>query len=641
MISVNNLGIHFGTQTLFSDVNFQLNPGNNYGLVGANGSGKSTLMKMLIGTVLPEKGEIVIPNNLKLGVLQQDHFSYENHSILDVVLMGNKLLWSAIEEKNRLLQSDQIDDDIGHRLGELEIAIADQDGYQAEADVAEMLVGLGINLEQHYQKLSTLSGGYKLRILLAQCLFSDPDVLFLDEPTNHLDLGSISWLEGYIKNFRGTSLVISHDHHFLDQICTHIMDIDYETVRIYPGNYQQFLDRKELERTQKEIEITKQEKKKDEIQQFVDRFKAKATKARQASSKAKQLNKMEEIVIKRSSRISPNFLFPIKRPSGKTALTLTGLNKNFGTNEVLKNLSFTLNRSSKLAVIGPNGIGKSTLLKILAGEQQPTTGIFEWGHEVSAGYFSQDHHDLIPAKTTAYEWLYSFSPSEEIGTIRGLLARVLLTQDDVHKATQNLSGGEAGRLIFAKLMLEKGNLLLLDEPTNHMDLETIGALSKAIVNYEGTIMCVSHDRHFIESFATDILELKSDGFELFHGNYHQYMEKVGRDYLDRNGDQNIGVKKKKKKKKKNTSKAGQNHASGKERSKLEKKADSKEKRIAKTEEQITRLEAVLAENYLYQAENRKVLDQKLTEKKDLESFLEQLMAEWESIQKKMELFTQT
>ena len=633
MINVNNLGVHFGQQVLFSDVNFQLNPGKKYGLVGANGSGKSTLLKILTGTISPEQGEVTIPNNLNLGILQQNHFIYEKNEIIDVVLMGNKNLWSAIEEKKKLLELDEIDDKVGHKLADLEIIIADHDGYQAEANAGELLIGLGIDVAQHRQPLSTLSGGYKLRVLLAQCLFSEPDFLMLDEPTNHLDLLSINWLEGYIREFKGATLVISHDQHFLDRICTHIIDIDYESVKIYPGNYQKFVQTKELNSVQIEAEISKQEKKKEDIQQFVERFKAKATKARQANSKAKQLEKMEEIVIKRSSRIAPNFLFPLLRPSGKTVLTLKNLSKNFGNKGVLKKLSFSLGRSCKLAVIGPNGIGKSTLLKILSGELSPSSGSYEWGHEVSWSYFSQDHHDLIPDKTTAYEWLYSFSPGAEIGTIRGLLARVLLTQDDVHKATQNLSGGESGRLIFAKLMLEKANLLLLDEPTNHMDLETIQALRSALLKYEGTVICVSHDRHFINSFATDILELKPDGFELFHGNYDQYLEKQGSDYLERRNDKKLGVKRKTIK----STKPDQNKQVRKTQLKLEKEVQNKEKAISRTEQKIADLENILLDTKLYQADKKNELAEKQDEVAKLKSVLGQQMNEWEEVQEKLEL----
>ena len=533
MISVSNLAMNFGQQSLFEDVSFQLNQGNKYGLVGANGSGKSTLLKMLSLEIQPEAGEINFPASLKIGFLEQDHFHFENVPVLDVVLMGKPELWDAFQTKKELLSQNTISEEAGKTLANLEMKISDLNGYQAESDASELLAGLGIPPTRQRDNLSTQSGGYKLRVLLAQCLFGDPEFLLLDEPTNHLDLESIHWLEEYLVRFAGTSLLISHDQYFLNRICTHIIDIDYKTIKIYPGNYQNFIKTKALEVTQKEAEITRQEKKKEELQQFIDRFKAKATKARQANSKAKQLNKIDDIEIKRSSRLTPGFALSIQRPSGKTVFTARNLSKSFDDNHVIKNLTFSMRRGAKIAVIGPNGIGKSTLLKILANEIKPTTGEVEMGHEVFKGYCPQNHMDSIPEGTTPFEWLYSFAPGESIGTIRGLLGRVLLRGDDVHKHTESLSGGESARLIFAGLMLLKPNLLLLDEPTNHMDIESLEALSLALRTYEGSVICVSHDRRFIETFANGILELKPDGFELFTGNYWEYLEKQGKDYLNR------------------------------------------------------------------------------------------------------------
>ncbi|PCI29584.1 MAG: ABC-F family ATPase [SAR324 cluster bacterium] len=638
MISVSNLGMHFGEQVLFADVTFQLNPGNRYGLVGANGSGKSTLIKILMGQVSAETGEVSLPNSLKVGVLQQDHFAYEKHAILDVVLQGKQGLWDAMVEKEKILEYSEITDEMGHRLGDLETTIADYDGYQAEADAGEMLIGLGILEKQLRDPLSSLSGGYKLRVLLAQCLFGDPDFLLLDEPTNHLDLDSIHWLEGYLKQFKGSSLVISHDQHFLNSICTHILDIDYETIKTYPGNYQKFLEAKELERSQKEADIVRQEKKKEDLQQFIDRFKAKASKARQAGSRAKQLDKMEDIAIKRSSRIAPNFIFALERPSGKTPLTVRNISKSFGEKKVIQNLSLELERGKKIAVIGPNGVGKSTLLKILMEELNPTEGEFEWGHEVSVGYFSQDHHDLIQKGTTAYEWLYSFSPSETIGTIRSLLARVLFSGDDVHKASSTLSGGESGRLIFSKLMLQKPNFLLLDEPTNHMDLETIDALGKTLANYEGTVICVSHDRNFIEAFATDILELKHGGFEFFHGSYPEYLEKQGKDYLDRTGKLKDSQPKAAPVKKKNLLSNQDRRKNKKEQNRLERNIKTQESKISEFEEKIAHVEKLLLDGSLYEASNKIKLGQTIADKQTLEGKLEHSMEAWETAQEQLEKF---
>ncbi|MDH5560802.1 MAG: ATP-binding cassette domain-containing protein, partial [Deltaproteobacteria bacterium] len=455
MTTVSNLTVRFGKKILFENVSFQLNKPNRYGLVGANGAGKSTLMKILTRDIEPESGEIHHPASLRLGVLSQDHYRFEKERNIDVVMMGKPALWDVLQEKEQLLKEKVITDEIGHQLAEIEMVIADQDGYQAEGEIKELLSGLGIRENQHESPLNTLSGGYKLRVLLAQCLYSQPDFLLLDEPTNHLDLGSIQWLEEYLCQYQGMMLVISHDQHFLNRISTHIMDIDYETIRIYKGDYEHFLDAKLLEQTQKETEIERQEKKKEEIQQFIDRFKAKATKARQASSRAKQLDRIEDVVIKRSSRIAPSFAIDIQRPTGKVVYSLKGISKSFGEHQVLNNISFLVERGERIAVIGPNGIGKSTLIKIITGEIKPSKGEIEPGHEVIPGYFPQDHRESIPGDTTSYEWLYSFDPGQPIGVIRGLLGRVLITGDEVHKKTQLLSGGEAARLLTAKMMLLK------------------------------------------------------------------------------------------------------------------------------------------------------------------------------------------
>ena len=480
MITVQDLAMNFGPQVLFEDVSFQLDEGNIYGLVGANGSGKTTLLKIVSGLVSPEHGSVTIPSDCKLGLLDQDHFKYEEEEAVNVVIQGKKKLWDALLEKEMLTSKGKLSEKEGVRLGELEGIIADEEGYQAKEKAIELLQGLGVMTPN--AQLRTLSGGYKLRVLLAQCLFGEPDFLLLDEPTNHLDLASINWLEEHLQTQCKSALLISHDRHFLNRVCTRMLDVDYEEVRIYKGNYDKFLVAKALENKQKETEIARQEKRKAEMQEFVDRFKAKASKARQAGSKQKQIDKMEEIKIKRSSRVSPHFNFVPRRPSGKVAFTVEGVGKSYGENNVLKDLSFTLRRGACLAVIGPNGIGKSTLVKMLAGELDPDTGNIEPGHEIRIGYLPQDHKDMLPDGTTAYEWLYSFDTSQSIGRIRGLLGQVLLQGDDVHKRTETLSGGEAARAILASVMMKEPNLLLIDEPTNHMDIETIEALAGSIKN---------------------------------------------------------------------------------------------------------------------------------------------------------------
>lgn len=634
MIYVNKLGMHFGQQVLFENVSFQLNKGNRYGLVGANGSGKSTLLKILSGEMQAEAGEISFASSLKFGILRQDHFAFDNMPILDVVLMGKPNLWQALQKKKHLIESGDLSEKAGHKLADLEMDIYDQGGYNAEADASMLLAGLGIALSKQNNPLHTLSGGYKLRALLAQCLFSEPDFLLLDEPTNHLDLMSIIWLEEYLRNFKGTCLIISHDQTFLDHISTHIMDIDFETIKIYTGSYRQFIEAKAQDSLFKEKEIRQQEKKKEELQQFITRFKAKATKARQANSKAKQLDRMEEIVIKRSSRISPHFSFQLNRPSGKTVLEIKELSKSFDQTNVLHNVDLKLERGEKVAIIGVNGIGKSTLLKLIADKLKPSAGSIELGHEVQIGYCPQDHQELIPKGTTPYEWLYSFAPSETIGTIRGLLGRVLIQGDDVKKATESLSGGESARLIFSKIMLQKPNLLLLDEPTNHMDIESLEALSKALHDYQGSIICVSHDRRFIEQFATSILELKAEGHDLFKGSYREFLEYKGFDYLDR-----TAVSLEQKKQKSAKAEILQNkewREVSKKVTKLAKQITSLEQQISTLEQNIRDSDIRLADAAIYQEKNKQELEKELAKKKDSERQLESSLAQWEILNQEKE-----
>jgi len=634
MISVTHLGMHFGEKTLFKDVSFQLNQGNRYGLVGANGSGKSTLVRILAGELSAETGSINFPSALRIGVLKQDHFVYRQDRILDVVLKGRKELWAALQEKKILLGQNDHSVAAGEKLAQLEMLIADWEGYSAEAEAAEILAGLGIPSSRHDHRLLSLSGGYRLRVLLAQCLFSRPDFLLLDEPNNHLDLASIIWLEEYLCRFAGTCLIISHDQYFLDRISTHIVDIDYETIKIYTGGYFQFLKDKELERSQREAEIARQEKKKEELEAFISRFKAKATKARQANSKAKQLDRMEEIVIRRSSRIAPAFAFEQGRPSGKLVLAAKAVSHTFGEVEVLRGVTFSLKRGDKMAIIGPNGVGKSTLLRILKGELTPSAGSVEIGYEVYTGYCPQDHREAIPERTSPYEWLYQFAPAETIGRIRGLLGRVLIQGDDAFKATEALSGGESARLIFAGIMLQRPNLLLLDEPTNHMDIESLEALGEALQYYDGTIVCVSHDRRFIERFATVILELKTDGFDLFAGGYLEYLEKAGVDYLDRNQAPLRAGAGARKNADKTDGKAWRELK--KEAGRLKNRVARAEGRIAALEQNLAALENRLAESQLYLPGQERELQEIMSSKEQLQQDLTAAVEEWETQQAELD-----
>ena len=532
MISVSNLAKAFGPQTLFEGVSFQLNPGNRYGLVGANGSGKSTFLKMLSGSEPPSDGVISLPKRLRLGVLEQDHFRYEQTPILNVVMMGRRRLWKAMEEKEKLLAQADVEFD-GERYAELEDVILQQDGYTLEARAGEVLEGLGIPTESHPQPLSTLSGGFKLRVLLAQVLASDPDCLLLDEPTNHLDILSIRWLEKFLSEYAGLAVVISHDHRFLDNVCTHIVDVDYQTIIAYPGNYQAFINAKQEERDRKEAEIGKRERQIAEHKAFIDRFKAKATKARQAQSKMKKMEKIVIDSLPSSSRRYPTFRFEACRPSGKRVLELDGVSKSFGPKKVLEDVSLTIDRGDRAAIIGPNGIGKSTLLKILTGELESDAGETEWGYETHPGYFAQDHSSLFEGgKTSVESWLWDLCPGEEIGFVRGRLGLVLFSGDEAKKQVGSLSGGESARLIFARLSIERPNVLLLDEPTNHLDLEAIEALVEGIKKFDGTLILVSHDRWFVQQLANRIIEINPQGINDFRGSYEEYVERCGDDHLD-------------------------------------------------------------------------------------------------------------
>ena len=534
MISIADLAMNYGKKTLYEKSSITFDPGKSYGLVGANGSGKSTLLRLIAGEEKPSFGTISIPHDLKLGILRQDHFQFESTRVIDVVLLGRPNLCEALGEKEKIIESKNFDSETGHRLAQLEETIAEEDGYVAESFAAELLSGLGIDVGYHNGRMNALSGGFKLRVLLAQLLFQHPDVLLLDEPTNHLDIVSIRWLENYLcTKYDGTLIFISHDRNFLNSVAAHIVDIDYEELRLYTGNYEQFLEAKALAEIQKLKEIESYERKTAEMQAFVDRFRAKATKARQAQSRVKQLDKMEVPEVKRSSRISPDLRFEQSRPSGRTVLTVKNVSKKFANTEVLKNISFEIQRGEKVAIIGPNGIGKSTLLKIILDQLSADVGNHKWGYETQISYFAQDHHEQLSGKISAYDWLYATASHEPIGAIRGLLGRVLLSGDEALKPVFTLSGGESARLLFARIMLEKRNVLILDEPTNHMDLEGVAALGDALKAFEGTVLVVSHYRHFVSKVATHILELAPDGVRDFSGSYQEYLDKFGDDYLCR------------------------------------------------------------------------------------------------------------
>jgi len=534
MISVSNLEKSYGDRVLFADAAFQLNPGERYGIVGANGSGKTTLLRILSGDAEATRGTVSIPRSARIGVLRQDQFLYEDEEILGVALMGNPELWDAIVAKEKLLARAHEEFD-AERFSELEETVQRLDGYTAEARAATILEGLGLPAEVHREPLSTLSGGFKLRVLLAQVLAGSPDVLLLDEPTNHLDILSIRWLEKFLHDFEGPVAVISHDHRFLDNVATNILDVDYATVTLYHGNYSDFLVQKVEDRERKEKEIEGRQKEIAHHQKFVDKFKAKASKARQAQSKLKMIErKVDELEeLPGSSRRYPKFRFAPRRPSGKEVLKIAGVKKAFGEKEVLPGVSLQVNRGDRLVIMGPNGIGKSTLLKILVGDLAPDAGGVEWGYETHPGYFAQDHHEQIgEVDKTAEQWLWDFAPGKDRGFVRGHLGMMLFSGSDGEKRLAALSGGEAARLVFSRLALEQPNVLVLDEPTNHLDLESIEALVAALQTYEGTLILVSHDRWFVSQLATRVVEISRAGIRDFLGTYQEYVHACGDDHLD-------------------------------------------------------------------------------------------------------------
>lgn len=534
MISISNLGKSYGDRVLFQRASLQLNPGERYGLVGANGAGKTTFLGILTGDIEASEGSVSIPRRLRLGVLRQDQFLYDEEPILDVTLMGNPELWSITEERERILENAATTFD-ADRFSELEERFQLLDGYTAEARAGTILEGLGIPASVHRNPIRTLSGGFKLRVLLAQVLASNPDVLLLDEPTNHLDILSIRWLETFLQDFTGPVVVISHDHRFLDQTATHILDVDYETVRMYFGNYSAFLEAKVLERERRAKDIAGREREIADLQRFVDRFKAKASKARQAQSKARVIErKAEELPeLAKTSRRYPTFRFTPRRESGREVLHLKGVRKAFGENEVLHGVDLSVRRGDRLAILGPNGVGKSTLLKILMDELKADAGTVTWGYEAHPGYFAQDHKDEFEtAQGTAETWIWSACPDKDLGYVRGHLGMVLFTGDDPKKRLDSLSGGEAARLVFSRIAMDRPNVLVLDEPTNHLDLESIEALVEGLQSFEGTLILVSHDRWFVGQLATRIVEIRPDRIVDYEGTYEEFVDLCGDDHLD-------------------------------------------------------------------------------------------------------------
>lgn len=518
--------MEFQGRYLFKNVQFNLLSKNRYAVVGANGSGKSTLLKLLAEEERPTSGSVEKPKKSIVGMLKQDHFRYDNQRVIDVVLDGKPELLNAMQEKEKLLAAGEFGEKECAYFAELEDRIIALDGYSAESKAQIILQGLGIDNHKHQGPLSALSGGYKLRVLLAQALFKNPDILLLDEPTNHLDIVSIVWLEKFLINeYKGLLIFISHDHNFINNVATCILDIDYETITAYPSDYHEFLRKKAEILAQMEHELAHKQQKIDSMQEFADRFRAIPSKAKQALSRLKMIDRIELPDIKNTSRIKPDFIFHPKRPTGKQVLHVENLEKKFNEQSLFSKLNFVIQRGHKCGIIGPNGVGKSTILKILLNQIKADKGHFQWSETISLGYFAQDFHEQLNPEKTLLEWLCENVASTTELAARKALGQVLFSGSDVDKTIKVISGGECARLILAKLILEQHNVLVLDEPTNHLDLEAIEALVEGLKHFQGAVLFVSHNRYVVQHVASHLLVIDKKGVELYPGTYDEYMNR--------------------------------------------------------------------------------------------------------------------
>src|SRR3984893_16796790 len=531
MISVQGVSMRFGSKILFDDVTTTFSAGRRYGLTGPNGAGKSTFMKLLPGELQPQRGTAVRP--AKLGVLRQDQFAFDRFRVTDTVIMGNQRLWNALEERERLYAKTEMTDADGMRLGELEGIVGDEDGYEAESNAAILLQGLDIPDALHGRTMGELQGGQKVRVLLAQALFGRPEALLLDEPTNHLDLDSIHWLREFLVRYEGTLIVISHDRHFLNAICTHTADIDYETIITYTGGYDDMVLAKMQIRSRVEADNEQREKKIAQLQDFIARFSA-GTRASQVMSRKKEVERLQTTELARSTIQRPYIKFTMDRRSGRVAREAAGVSKAFGEARIISGFSAIVNRGEKIVLVGRNGLGKTTMLKALLADapnlerspQDIDGGTARWGHEVSIGYFAQDHTGAIQKGMTAVEWLHQFDPAASRQDIHGLLGQMLFSGEEGLKPTDALSGGETARLLFCRIMLLKPNVLVLDEPTNHLDLESINALNIALQRFEGTVFLVTHDEDLMEEVGTRVWQLEPGRITDFKGSYEDFTSSI-------------------------------------------------------------------------------------------------------------------
>ena len=526
MITASNITMQFGEKPLFEDVSVKFGNGNRYGLIGANGCGKSTFMKILSGELTPTAGSVSLDPDTRFAVLGQDQFAFEEYSVIDAVIMGDRALWKIKEERDRIYSLPEMSEEDGIKVADLEVEFGEMDGYTAESRAGELLLGLDIPEEQHFGSMSAVAPGWKLRVLLAQALFADPELLLLDEPTNNLDINTIRWLENILNDRKSTMVIISHDRHFLNSVCTHMADLDYGELRLFPGNYDEYM----LAATQARERLLSENAKKKaqiaELNQFVSRFSANASKARQATSRQKQADKLKSAmeVVKPSSRVNPYIVFEQEKKLFRNALEVKGLSKSFDE-PVFQDVDLMVEVGERIAIIGPNGIGKTTLLRCLAKDLKPDSGFVKWSENAKLGYFAQDHADDFESGENLYDWMNQWrGENDDEQSIRSVMGRLLFSKHDSEKSVKVISGGEQGRMLFGKLMLLKPNILLMDEPTNHLDMESIESLNMALENYPGTLFFVSHDREFVSSLATRIIEMTPKGVIQYTGTYEEYLE---------------------------------------------------------------------------------------------------------------------
>jgi ATPase subunit of ABC transporter with duplicated ATPase domains len=521
--------MQFGAKPLFENISVKFGEGNRYGLIGANGCGKSTFIKILGGDLEPTSGTVAVDVNERVGKLGQDQFAFEDCTVIDTVIMGHAELWEVKQERDRIYALPEMSEEEGMKVADLEVHFAEMDGYTAESRAGELLLGLDIPLEQHNGLMSAVAPGWKLRVLLAQALFSDPDILLLDEPTNNLDINTIRWLENIINERKSTMIIISHDRHFLNSVCTHMADLDYGELRMFPGNYDEYMIAATQARERMQSDNAKKKAKIAELQTFVSRFSANASKAKQATSRAKQIDKIQLAEIKPSSRVNPYIRFEQDKKLFRLALEVEGLKKHYDNEAPLfEKLDLMIEVGERVAIIGPNGIGKTTLLRTLFGDLEVDAGLVKWSENSNLGSYAQDHSADFETDLSLFDWMSQWKQeSDDEQAVRGVLGRLLFSQDDIKKSVKIISGGEQGRMIFGRLMMQKPNILLMDEPTNHLDMESIESLNFALENYEGTLLFVSHDREFVSSLATRIIELTPTGVVNFSGSYEDYLRDQG------------------------------------------------------------------------------------------------------------------